>query len=164
MSASPETLGDSAPQLTQCHNLYNYQGSFNQTALPDPTHLRAPTARRRTKTDRRLLSELGRTKNIPMRRSSHKAMGKRMFFLLSGRHRMQKQLLPSHENFLRLDKRSFAVSQCCLPSFRDGFSDWVQDTRPTDPMQLEVDVSEASRWQESARLGLPSVLKTLGSE
>ena len=60
--------------------------------------------------------------NISKRRSSQKAMAKRMFFLLSQRHYMQKLASP-YEIVLQLDKKS--SPQYRLPSFLDGFSDSV---------------------------------------
>ena len=97
ISASPQTMVDSATQLTKHDPMYSQHSLFNPVGLPDPAHLQPSLAKRRTKADRRLLFELGRTKKTSTRRSSHKAMGKRMFFRLSGRHHMQTSVPPSHE-------------------------------------------------------------------
>ena len=93
--------------------------------------------------------------NISKRRSSHKAMAKRMYFLLSQRHYMQKVASPSYEIVLQLDKKSSA--QYHLPSFLDGFSDAVQDTGNLDSMYSQTTPKGVSRRQEKAGLRLPSV-------
>ncbi|KAF6230373.1 hypothetical protein HO133_004715 [Letharia lupina] len=163
-SASPQTLADSAPQRTQHNSIYTPRGLFNQVTLPNPSHLQPSLAKRRTKADQRLLSEFGLSKNTPMRRSSHNAMGKRMFFLLSGHHHMQKVVPPSYEHALQLDKKALLVSQYRLPSFREGFSDWIQDTSLMDPMQSEITVDRLSRGQENSGLHLPSIVTLLKRE
>lgn len=157
ISASPQTMVDSATQLTKHDPMYSQHSLFNPVGLPDPAHLQPSLAKRRTKADRRLLFELGRTKKTSTRRSSHKAMGKRMFFRLSGRHHMQTSVPPSHEDIIRLDKKVSLVSQCRLPSFRDGFSVWIQDTRHLNPIEGEIAISQGSGWEENAGLRLPSI-------
>lgn len=92
-----------------------------------------------------------------MRRSSHKAMGKRIFFLLSKHHHMQKLLPPSYENVLLLNKKASLVSQYRLPSFRDGFSDWVQDTRQMNAMQSELAQDRVYNWLENVEMQLPGI-------
>ena len=154
ISASPQTLTDSAPQLIHDGPLCAYLGAFCRTALPDPTCLQPSLAKRRSRADRHLLSELGRTMNISKRRSSHKAMAKRMFFLLSQHHYMQKSASPSYEIVLQLDQKS--SPQYRLPSFLDGFSDSVQDTGHLDSMHSQTALKGVSRRQEKAELRLPS--------
>ena len=74
--------------------------------------------------------------NISKRRSSQKAMAKRMFFLLSQRHYMQKVATPSYEIALQLHGRS--PPQYRLPSFLDGFSDSVQESGHLDSMHSQT--------------------------
>ena len=143
LSPSPQTLTDSAPQLIHDGSLYTYLGAFCRTALPDPTHLQPSLAKRRSRADRHLLSELGHTMNISKRRSSHKAMAKRMYFLLSQRHYLQKASSPFYEIVLQLDKKSSA--QYRLPSFLDGFSDSIQDTGDLDSMHSQTALKGVSR-------------------
>ena len=81
--------------------------------------------------------------NIAKRRSSHKAMAKRMFFLLSQRHYMQKVASPSYEIALQLDEKS--SPQYRLPSFLDGFSDSVQDIGHLDSMHSQTALKGVSR-------------------
>ena len=163
--ASPQTLADSAPQLLHHDPLHTYRAELNRMALPDPTKIQPSLAKRRSRVDRRLLFELDRTKNISKRRSSHRAMGKRIFFLLSGRHHMQKMMPPSHEIVLGLDtKSSSLVSPHRLPSFRDGFSDWVQGTGHLDTIRSKIALETVSRRQENTGLQLPSIYTTLGRE
>lgn len=157
ISASPQTLADSAPQLTRHDHLYNHYGLCSRVSLPDPTHLQSSLAKRRSNADRRLLFELGRSKSILTRRSSHKAMGKRMFFILSGRHHIQKLVSPSYERISQLDKKPSVVLQYRLPSFRDGFSDWALDSNHMKPIQSEIPVDTVSDWQEDAGSQLPSI-------
>lgn len=154
-------MADLATQLTQHGAIYTSYGLFNRVSLPDPTHLQTSIAKRRTKADRRLLFELGRTKRTSTRRSSHKAMGKRVFFLLSGRHHMQDSLLPSYENVLQLDKEASILPQYRLPSFREGFSEWAQDVSHMNPMQSEIALDKVSSWQESAGSQFPGILTLL---
>ena len=165
-SSSPQTLADSAPQPAQHDPLYTCRSLLNGKALPDPTRLRPSFAKRRTRADRRLLSELGRMKTIPMRRSSHKAMAKRIFFLFSGRRRRMRKLVPpSFEIVVQLDKRSALLSQYRLPSFRDGFTERGRDTwsmNPTTPPAFPV--ANAPGWQENAMSQLPSIFTLFGSE
>lgn len=163
--ASPQTLADSAPQLLHHDPLHTYHAEFNQMALPDPTKIQPSLAKRRSRADRRLLFELGRTKNISKRRSSHRAMGKWIFFLLSGRHHRQDLMPPSHEIVLRLDtKSSSLVSPCRLPSFREGFSDWVQDNGQLGSIRSKIALNTVSKRQENTGLQLPSIVTTLGRE
>ena len=81
--------------------------------------------------------------NISKRRSSHKAMAKRMFFLLSQHHHMQKSASPSYEIVLQVDKKS--SPQYRLPSFLDGFSNLVQDTGHLDSMHSQTALKGVSR-------------------
>ena len=164
VSSSSQTLADSAPQLAQHDHLCACSSSFNGTALPDPTHLRPSPAKGRSRADRRLLSELGRVKTRSTRRSSHKAMAKRMFFLLSGRRRMRKLVPPSYELVLLLSTRSTLLSRYPLPSFRDAFTEWVPDTEALNPTPLALPVNGFAGWQEKAVSQLPSVFTLLGSE
>ena len=165
ISASPQTLADSASQLFYRNSLDTHSGVFDRMALPDPTNLQPSLVKRRTRADRRLLSELGRTKNISKRRSSHKAMAKRMFFVLSGRHNMQKLVPPSYEVVLQLDEEpSSIVVQYRLPSFRDGFSDWVRDASLSDSIQSKIALNRMPRRKDNARLQLPSVFAILRRE
>ena len=143
IATSPQTLTDSASQLIHDGPLYAYLGMFCQTALPDPTCLQPSLAKRRTRADRHLLSELGRTVNIFKRRSSRKAMAKRMFFLLSQRHYMQKVASPSYEIALQLDRES--TPRYRLPSFLDGFSDSVQGSGHLDSMHSQTALKGVSR-------------------
>lgn len=161
ISVSPQTLVDSAPQLTKHDPIYTQHGLFNRVALPDPTHFQPSLIKRRTKADQRLLFELGRTKNTSKRRSSHKAMGRRMYFLLSGRHHMQKLVSSSYENALQLDKKVSLVSKCRLPSFRDGFSVWVQNASHMNPKPSDMTLDRVSSWQDNAGSQLPSILTLL---
>ena len=166
-SSSPQTLADLAPQLAQHDPLYTCSSLLNGTALPDPTRLRPSLAKRRTRADRRLLSELGRIKTMSMRRSSHKAMAKRIFFLFSGpRRRMRKLVPPSYEIVLRLDKRSAPLSQYRLPSFRDGFMERGQDSGVMNPTMppTALPVTNTPEWQENAVAQLPSIFTLFGSE
>ena len=155
ISTSPQTLTDSAPQLIHDGPLCAYLGVFRRTALPDPTRLQPSLAKRRTRADRHLLSELGRAMNISKRRSSHKAMAKRMFFLLSRHHYMQKLMSPSYEIVLQLDKKS--SPQYRLPSFLDGFSDSVRDTGHLNSVHSQAALKGVSRRQEKAGWRLPSI-------
>ena len=164
ISSPPQTFANSAPQLTLRGPIYAHHGFFNRVALPDPTHLPPSLSKRRIKADRRLLFELDRTKKASKRRSSHKAMGKRMFFLLSERHYMQRAVSLFYENVLQLDKKASLVSQYHLPSFRDGFSHWVENTSHAEPMQPEIPLDKVLRWQESAGLQLPSISTVLKRE
>lgn len=111
-----------------------------------------------------MLSELGRARNTSIRRSSHKAMGKRIFYLLSGRHHMQKLVALPYERVLQLDKSASLVSHHRLPSFRDGFSPWIQDSGHIDSLQSEIAVDEISSGQENAGLQLPTILTLLKRE
>ena len=154
-------MADSAPQLNQQGPKYTAHRLSNRVVLPDPTHLREPVAKRRTKADRRLLFELGRTKGTSTRRSSHKAMGKRMFFLLSGRHNMQNSVPPPYENVLQLDEKALLLSDYRLPSFREGFSEWVQDISHMNPMQIEIALDKVSSWRENVGCQLPSIVTLL---
>ena len=164
ISASPQTLADPAPQLTHHDPIYTHRGLFNRVALPNPASLPPSLAKRRTKADRCMLSELGRTRNISIRHSSHKAMRKRIFFLLSGRHHMQKLLSLSYERVLQLDKRASLVSQYRLPSFRDGFSPWIQDSGHMDSLQSEITADDVSSGREKAGSRLPTILTLLERE
>lgn len=155
--STPQTSADSAPQLTQHGPTYAHHGLFNPSALPDPTHLQPTHAKRRIKADRRLLFELDRTRNASKRRSSQKAMGKRMFFLLSERHCMQKVVPLFYGTVLQLDRKASLVSQYRLPAFRDGFSHWVEDTSHLRPMQSQIALDSVSWWQEKAGRQLPSI-------
>ena len=155
ISASPQTLTNSVPQLTHDRPLYAYLGILCRTTLPDPTHLQPSFVKRRTRADRHLISELGRTMNISKRRSSHKAMAKRMFFLLSKRHYMQKLASPSYEIVLQLDEKP--SPQYRLPSFLDGFSDSVQEPGHLRPMHLQTALMGVPTRQEKAGLRLPSI-------
>lgn len=157
ISSTPQTLADSAPQLTQHGPIYAHHSPFNRVPLPDPSHLRPTHAKRRIKADRHLLFELDRTKNASKRRSSHRAMGKRMFFLLSERHYMQKVVPLLYGKVLHLDQKASLVSQYRLPAFRDGFSHWVEDTTQMKPMQSQIALDSVSWWQENAGLQLPSI-------
>lgn len=162
ISASPQTLADSASQLSHHDPLHTHRRVFDRKTLPDPTKLQPSRAKRRTRADRRLLSELGRAENVSTRRSSLKAMAKRIFFLLSERHHMQKPVPPSCEVVLQFDNRSSSfVSHYRLPSFREGFSDWVQDTGRFDIMQSEIALYRMARRKDNAGLHLPSVCTML---
>ncbi len=70
---------------------------------------------------------------------------------------MQTSVPPSYEGVIRLDKKVSPVSQCRLPSFRDGFSVWIQDTSHMDPIEAEIAASQGSGWEENAGLRLPSI-------
>ena len=164
ISPPPQTSADWAPQLTLHGPIYAHHGLFDRVALPDPKNLQPSLAKRRIKADRRLLFELDRTKKASKRRSSHKAMGKRIFFLLSERHYMQKAVSLFYENVLQLDKTASLVSQYRLPSFRDGFSHWVEDISHMEPMQSEIALDRVCWWQESAGLELPSISTVLKRE
>lgn len=87
-----------------------------------------------------------------------------MFFLLSERHYMQKAVSLFYENVLQLDKKASIVSQYRLPSFRDGFSHWVEDTSHMESMQSEIALDRVRRWQENAGLQLPSISTLLKRE
>lgn len=164
ISASPRTLADSAPQLIQHDRIHTQRGSISRATLPDPAHLQPSLAKRRIKADRHLLSGLGRMRNTSTRRSSSKAIGKRMFFLLSGRHHMRKVVSLSYEHVPQLDKKASLVSQYRLPSFRDGFPDWIQDTNQMNSMQSKIALERVSNWQENAGMQLPSILTLLKRE
>ena len=74
---------------------------------------------------------------------------------------MPKLVPPSDEIVLQLDKKPSIVSQCRLPSFRDGFSDWIQDTGHLDGMRSEVALNGMPYRQENAISQLPSIFTTL---
>ena len=164
-SASPQTLADSKPQLIIHHDplLHTYRGLFNGgIALPDPANLQpSPTTKRRTRADRRLLSELGRTANPSKRRSTHKAIAKRVFFLLSGRRRLQKSMMPpSYEAVvLQLDKKPSSSRYYRLPSFRDGFFSHPGHNKDLHSKQVALlsRIPGPSRRQGNPGLQLPSV-------
>ena len=87
-----------------------------------------------------------------------------MFFLLSERHYLQKAVSLFYENAPQLDKKALLVSQYRLPSFRDGFSHWLEDTSHMDTMQSEIPLDRVCRWQENAGLDLPSISTLLKRE
>ena len=74
---------------------------------------------------------------------------------------MPKLVPPSYEIVPQLDKKPSIASQYRLPSFRDGFSDWVQDTGHLDAMRSEVALNGMPYRQENAKLQLPSIFTTL---
>lgn len=78
---------------------------------------------------------------------------------------MQKVVPPSYENALQLDmklyKKASLVSQNGLPSFREGFSDWIQDTSHMNSVQSENAVDRLSSGHEDSALPLPSIPKLL---
>ena len=77
---------------------------------------------------------------------------------------MQKLVPPSYEDITRLDKKVSLVSQCRLPSFRDGFSFWIQDISHMNPIEAEIDAYQGSGWEENAELRLPSIQTLLERE
>ena len=77
---------------------------------------------------------------------------------------MRKAWPTSCETVLQLDKKTSLVSQYRLPSFRDGFSDSVQDIGHMHPVQSEIARDRVACWQEDAGLRLPSILTLLKSE
>lgn len=77
---------------------------------------------------------------------------------------MQHLVSLSYERVLQLDKEASLVSQYRLPSFRDGFSPWIQDSSHMDLLQLETAVDEISGGQENAGLQLPNILTLLRRE
>ena len=165
-SAFPRTPADSAQHITQKAPSYINGDISNRATLPTPVHLDPPLAKRRTKADRRLLLELGRMRKPSRRRSSHKEMGKRMFFLLSGNHHMQKIMPPTYESPLEIDamhEKGPLVSQYRLPSFEEGFSEWIQDTSHMKPIQSEVIVEGSSGELDGTVLRLPSIETLLGT-
>ena len=91
-----------------------------------------------------------------------------MFFLLSGNRHMQKMMPPSYESPLEIDvkmhEKGPLVSQYRLPSFEEGFSDWIQDTSHMKPIQSEVIVEGSSGELDSTVLRLPSIETLLGTE
>ena len=74
---------------------------------------------------------------------------------------MQKLVSSSHDNALQLDKKVSLVSQCRLPSFRDGFSVWVQNPGHMNPMPSDITLDRVSTWQDNAGFQLPSILTLL---
>lgn len=158
ISASPQTLADSAKQLTHHGSIYRHRGLSHRVAFPNPTQLQPSLAKRRTKADHRLLSELDRTHSNSKRHFSHKAMGKRMFFLLSGRHHMEK-LGPSssYETVSTLEEKVSPKLNKQLPSFRDGFPHWCQDASHINAIQTEDDLNRTSSGQGDLRVRLPSI-------
>ena len=91
-----------------------------------------------------------------------------MFFLLSGNHHMQKTMPQSYESPLQLDvklhEKAPLVSQYRLPSFGEGFSDWIHDTSHMKPIESEVIVEGSSGEMDGTRLRLPSIGTLLGTE
>ena len=91
-----------------------------------------------------------------------------MFFLLSGNHHLQKLVPPSYESPLELDvkmhEKGSLVSQYRLPSFGEGFSDWMNDTSHMKPITSEVIVEGSSGELDGAVLRLPSIETLLGTE
>ena len=87
-----------------------------------------------------------------------------MFFRLSGRHHMQTLVSFPYEDIIRLDTKVSLVPQCRLPSFRDDFSVWIQDTSHMNPIEAEIAVSRGSGREETAGLRLPSIQLLLERE
>lgn len=77
---------------------------------------------------------------------------------------MQKLVALPYERVLQLDKSASLVSHHRLPSFRDGFSPWIQDSGHIDSLQSEIAVDEISSGQENAGLQLPTILTLLKRE
>lgn len=77
---------------------------------------------------------------------------------------MRKVVSLSYEHVPQLDKKASLVSQYRLPSFRDGFPDWIQDTNQMNSMQSKIALERVSNWQENAGMQLPSILTLLKSE
>ena len=72
---------------------------------------------------------------------------------------------PSHEIVLRLDSKSSSlVSPFRLPSFREGFSDWVQDNGQLDSIRSKIALNTVSKRQENTGLQLPGIVTILGRE
>ena len=90
-----------------------------------------------------------------------------MFFLLSGNHHMQKLVPPSYESPLELDvklhEKGPLVSQYRLPSFGEGFSDWICDTSHIKPVQSETTSEGSSGELDGSVLRLPSIETLLGT-
>lgn len=75
---------------------------------------------------------------------------------------MQKPVPPCYEVVLQFgNKFSPFVSHYRLPSFREGFSDWVQDTGHLDIIQSEIALYRMARRKDNAGLHLPSVCTML---
>ena len=72
---------------------------------------------------------------------------------------MERSVPPSYEIVLRLDQKS--CSHYRLPSFRDGFSDWVQDTGHDDSMLSGIALKDVFRRQEKAGWQLPGICTIL---
>ena len=81
---------------------------------------------------------------------------------------MQKLVPPSYESLLELDvkmhEKGPLVSQYRLPSFGEGFSDWIYDTSHMKPVQSEVTVEGSSGELDGPVLRLPSIGTLLGTE
>ena len=77
---------------------------------------------------------------------------------------MQNLVPLPYENRLQLDEKAPLVSQYCLPSFRDGFSHWVEDTSHMKSAHSEIALDRVCRRQEKAGLQLPSVSTLLERE
>ena len=164
ISASPQTLADSLPQLTKHGPIYRHNALFHPLSLQHPSQLPPSLAKRRTKADRCLLLELDHTHSNSKRRSSHKAMGKRIFFLLSGHQHMPKTgPLSPYELVSAFGQKVSPKLKNRLPSFREGFPYWGQDASHTDPpMQIE-DHLDGGTFNEKrdTRVHLPGVWSLL---
>lgn len=80
---------------------------------------------------------------------------------------MQKIVPPSYESPPELDvklhEKDPLVSQYCLPSFGEGFSDWMNDTSHMKPVQSVAIVEGSSGELDGPVLRLPSIETLLGT-
>ena len=81
---------------------------------------------------------------------------------------MQKIVPPTHESPLELDvklhEKAPLVSQYRLPSFEEGFSDWIHDTSHMKPVQSEVTSEGSSGEMDGTLLRLPGIETLLGTQ
>ena len=81
---------------------------------------------------------------------------------------MQKLVPPSFESPLQLDvnlhEKAPLVSQYRLPSFEEGFSNWIHDSSHMKPIKSEVVEEGCSGEMEGPVLRLPGIESLLRTE